>query len=114
MPRIGTKKTLQVLWVLAAGCLTCAGCMAGRDFSGSSGGLSMMSRQQAMADNGASLTDTVQPAPTHADSMNGPPTDGAGVVSLLGPPVPRELEKVTHPTYVIEPPDILLIDAVRL
>jgi polysaccharide biosynthesis/export protein len=30
------------------------------------------------------------------------------------PPVPRELELVSHPAYVIEPPDILLIDAVRL
>src|SRR5262245_20350870 len=29
-------------------------------------------------------------------------------------PLPRELNKTTMPTYVIEPPDILLIDAVRL
>jgi protein involved in polysaccharide export with SLBB domain len=29
-------------------------------------------------------------------------------------PLPRELQKVTMPPYVIEPPDILLIDAVRL
>jgi polysaccharide export outer membrane protein len=28
--------------------------------------------------------------------------------------VPKELKKVTQPTYVVEPPDILLIDAVRL
>lgn len=28
--------------------------------------------------------------------------------------MPRELNKVSHPTYVIEPPDILLIDAVRI
>src|SRR5215207_1932600 len=27
---------------------------------------------------------------------------------------PRELDKVTHATYVLEPPDIILIDAVRL
>jgi polysaccharide export outer membrane protein len=27
--------------------------------------------------------------------------------------IPRELEKVTLPTYVVEPPDILLIDALR-
>ncbi|HMC90779.1 MAG TPA: hypothetical protein VKI17_14575, partial [Gemmataceae bacterium] len=36
----------------------------------------------------------------------------------LRPPVdsqvPRELAKVTLPTYVIEPPDILLLDAQRL
>src|SRR4051794_37440296 len=30
------------------------------------------------------------------------------------PAVPRELAKVSLPPYVIEPPDILLIDAVRL
>jgi polysaccharide export outer membrane protein len=29
-------------------------------------------------------------------------------------PLPRELEKVAHPTYVIEIPDILLIDALRV
>jgi polysaccharide export outer membrane protein len=29
-------------------------------------------------------------------------------------PVARELEKVSHPRYVIEPPDILLIDALRV
>jgi polysaccharide export outer membrane protein len=36
------------------------------------------------------------------------------VPTLALPDVPRELEKVSHPTYVIEPPDILLIDAARL
>ncbi len=30
------------------------------------------------------------------------------------PNVPRELSKVTHPPYVVEPPDILLIDAIRV
>jgi polysaccharide export outer membrane protein len=29
-------------------------------------------------------------------------------------PIPRELEKTTMPSYVIEPPDILLIDAIRV
>ena len=31
-----------------------------------------------------------------------------------GNPVPRELEKSSLPTYILEPPDILLIDAVRV
>lgn len=31
-----------------------------------------------------------------------------------GPPVARELSKVVLPAYVIEPPDILLIDAIRI
>src|SRR5438094_8077683 len=29
-------------------------------------------------------------------------------------PMPRELQKVTHPEYVIEPPDILQIDALSV
>jgi polysaccharide export outer membrane protein len=29
-------------------------------------------------------------------------------------PLPTEIQKVAHPPYVVEPPDILLIDAVRL
>jgi protein involved in polysaccharide export with SLBB domain len=33
---------------------------------------------------------------------------------LTGSEVPRELNKVTHAPYVIEPPDILLIDVVRM
>jgi polysaccharide biosynthesis/export protein len=37
------------------------------------------------------------------------PTDIASV-----PYVPRELDKQPHPEYVIEPPDILQIDAIRL
>lgn len=31
---------------------------------------------------------------------------------LTPPPVPRELDKVSHPPYVIEPPDILQVDLV--
>jgi polysaccharide biosynthesis/export protein len=53
----------------------------------------------------------------------------AGCTSFMGPrepfpvtapepplssPVPRELEKVTLPRYVVEPPDILLIEGVKL
>lgn len=34
--------------------------------------------------------------------------------NLTDSQIPRELDKVTLPPYVIEPPDILLIDAVRL
>jgi polysaccharide export outer membrane protein len=32
----------------------------------------------------------------------------------LNPPLPRELARVSLPDYVIEPPDVLLIDAIRL
>src|SRR5262249_60177040 len=37
---------------------------------------------------------------------------GAGLAPV--PEVPRELDKMSHPRYVIEPPDILLIDALRV
>lgn len=35
-------------------------------------------------------------------------------VSVAPPPIPRELQKTVLPDYVIEPPDILLIEAVRV
>jgi polysaccharide export outer membrane protein len=35
-------------------------------------------------------------------------------VPVAPPPIPRELQKSVLPDYVIEPPDILLIDAVRV
>jgi polysaccharide export outer membrane protein len=34
--------------------------------------------------------------------------------ATIAPDVPRELAKVSHPPYVIEPPDILLVDAIRV
>ncbi|MCE5268555.1 MAG: polysaccharide biosynthesis/export family protein [Planctomycetaceae bacterium] len=39
-----------------------------------------------------------------------PPVDAAHAQS----PVPRELSKVVLPTYVIEPPDVLMIDAIHV
>src|SRR5207253_6513473 len=47
---------------------------------------------------------------------------GTSGCATLGPPqpmrvdasMPRELQKVSHPSYVIEPPDILVIDALRV
>jgi polysaccharide biosynthesis/export protein len=36
-----------------------------------------------------------------------------GTGSVLPAPVPRELDKVTLPDYRVEPPDILLVEAVR-
>jgi polysaccharide export outer membrane protein len=43
-----------------------------------------------------------------------PPPWTAAHADPAGFTVPRELEKRAHPTYVIEPPDILIVDAVRL
>jgi polysaccharide export outer membrane protein len=57
--------------------------------------------------------------------MSGAPGDCAGPVGPGGPvgppapmmpdrPVPTELALVSHPPYMIEPPDILLIDTIRM
>jgi len=49
-----------------------------------------------------------------SDALGGP-LPGRGNPVLVAPPeagVPRELAKVTLPEYVIEPPDVLLVDAV--
>jgi polysaccharide export outer membrane protein len=58
------------------------------------------------------------------DGQPKPPDAAAGPVVAPGlphgpttgmvPPLPRELAKVSFPPYVIEPPDILLLSAVRL
>ncbi len=52
-----------------------------------------------------------QPGP----GCNGPGcgAEGGAEVPLNNGPIPRELDKVTLPTYILEPPDILLIDIVR-
>lgn len=39
---------------------------------------------------------------------------GAAVPPFVGQPVPTEKDKTTLPNYVIEPPDILFIEAIRL
>jgi polysaccharide export outer membrane protein len=43
-----------------------------------------------------------------------PPTTDPPPVGRCRPEIPHELKRITPPPYVIEPPDILLIDAVRL
>jgi len=44
---------------------------------------------------------------------NPAPTMAAGPQAPVGVAIPRELAKVVLPTYVIEPPDILMIDAIH-
>ncbi len=54
----------------------------------------------------------IHAAPPDWPNPNGPPPDAAPERPRL--PMPRELGKTYHPAYVIEPPDVLAIDAVRL
>jgi len=49
------------------------------------------------------------PFPGMASGYPGQPEAPPG-----GLPIPRELAMTAHPAYIIEPPDILLIDAIRL
>jgi polysaccharide biosynthesis/export protein len=58
-----------------------------------------------MKDSGIQQAAYGQPMPGGGPVMEGPPGP---------PPVPHELDKVSLPLYVIEPPDILLIDTVRM
>lgn len=66
-----------------------------------------------------------EPAPLETAASLGPPTSACPssaptegpAAPPMGPgdrPIPTELAKVSHPPYMIEPPDILLIDAIRL
>ena len=57
----------------------------------------------------------LEPASTWAKRGGVVMGEGAGVSGEVTPfQVPRELQKITLPSYVIEPPDILLIDAVKV
>ena len=65
-------------------------------------------------------SDTVQVSyqqpPNHVDNGNGYlPANGQPVAEEHPPaPLPHELLKTMHPTYILEPPDTLIIDAIRL
>jgi polysaccharide export outer membrane protein len=52
--------------------------------------------------------------PMHSGPMHGP--GGGEFVMEMPPtgPIPTELARVSHPLYTVAPPDILLIDALRL
>lgn len=64
----------------------------------------------APARHGAAPANVVPKPPTPMDESadHGPPPPPPP------PPLPRELAKATLPSYVIEPPDILFIDAIRI
>ncbi len=62
-----------------------------------------------MARNRAALLSVLFLVPALAAGCHTPPS----ATAFEPPPVPRELEKVSLPDYRVEPPDILLIEAVR-
>jgi polysaccharide export outer membrane protein len=65
--------------------------------------------------NGVVVADPSQPgAVLMAPAGAGPGCGGAGEGGAGGGPAPHEKEMTTHPAYVIEPPDILFIDAIRV
>jgi polysaccharide export outer membrane protein len=55
------------------------------------------------------LTTVVMATGCQTTAPERPPAEPA----MVGPPVPHELNKTVLPAYTIEPPDVLLIDAVR-
>src|SRR2546421_6133184 len=138
----GRKNQLRVLWGLLAVCLTTVGCqmqvsfLGNKDAQGTQLAAGQRNEQdvaQAPANSGdgvaqAAYTTTEQrpdkgkPAAQAAGQQLPPPVkveQGVAAPCLPPglpdePPPPVELRKISLPPYVIEPPDILLIDAVRL
>ncbi len=114
MPRTGKKQANRSLWVLFGACLALSGCTTGREFPASDGNVA--------PEHSVPLAGAAGPARLgggHAalaeHELGGHPvwTQGAPDRST-GLSAPNEAEKVAHGAYVIEPPDTLLIDAVRL
>lgn len=143
MPRTGRNTLIRLLWTMFGACLIGAGCTADRDLPLSeTEPLAWHSVPQNATPDGVVSATAAADSQTEAGVMpaalvavgEDPPAsqqvavpDGplaatrAGVVAngpcavdTANAMVPRELEKVTHPTYVIQPPDVLLIDAARL
>lgn len=50
----------------------------------------------------------------HADLVPGPTVDASGVPQFPADAPPAEMSKVTLPDYIIEPPDILLIEGIKV
>jgi polysaccharide export outer membrane protein len=78
-------------------------------------------RRQAPAGPGGPGSDSSAPdgeplrqcSATAQEQAAGPAVAGEPGPAVPAGPIPRELDKVSLPDYVIEPPDVLLIDAVR-
>ena len=114
MPRTGNKKAIGSLWLLLGACVALSGCTTGREFAASDGnGVPVQSMPLADAAGPPRLGDGKAALADH--DLGGPPPWTHGVADhARGVTVPNEAEKVAHTAYVIEPPDTLFIDAVRL
>jgi polysaccharide biosynthesis/export protein len=107
MPPTGTRKALGAVWAMFALCVVCTGCMTGREY------VDTVSEQASVRTAYQGMPATALGRQTTGEAMV-PIADGGPAVAGSTGSLPRELEKVTHPTYVIQPPDILLVDATRL
>src|SRR5207244_896137 len=102
------------LWVfLVAASLLGVGCASQRPFEASQGGVARSDtalqasavRAAQPGDGAAAMEHELAAHPAWAAGAAHHPAEFS---------VPREMEKVPHPTYIIEPPDVLLVDAARL
>jgi polysaccharide export outer membrane protein len=133
MPRIGRRGAALLLATLVGVCSVLSGCTTPRQLSDS---MVRAAQPTAAIQAGASQAGASQAGPIQQVRGVTPPAQdkpalgehGLGAHELPAPRpwtpaiaegpfdvgIPRELQKVAHPTYVIEPPDILLVDAARL
>jgi polysaccharide export outer membrane protein len=115
------------MWVVLSSYLVCAGCSAEHEFTATEGFGPAIRMEQGSPYGGpptlGSGIGAVAPPGAVIPAValtpeEPPPMRSAGPPVALaehgGPAIPRELEKVSHPPYVIEPPDVLIVDAVRL
>src|SRR5947209_8943000 len=112
MPRIGNARLLGSVATILAACLICAGCTMDREFGQPEAEWTAVPGTPDM--NPDRTTQVAELRVARADAEVVVPPAHAGPPLVIDRPLPRELEKVNHPTYIIEPPDILLIDAARL
>jgi polysaccharide export outer membrane protein len=100
--------------LLVIACILYAGCASQRPFDAASMGFPNLETDAPIQATGsASQAAAVRAAPS-GTGMAVMEHDLAASSFPAHLTVPRELEKVPHPTYVIEPPDVLLVDAARL
>ncbi len=114
MPKVRMCRLFAALALGVCVGLGSVGCQAQLTFGpgGAGSGTQVAAKPSANSPNSDIRRVSAQGGPECADP-NGhemlTAADGAGVL-----PLPHELAPTVHPTYVIEPPDVLTIDAVRL